>query len=51
MVGSPNQECPIGAMPKTAQQEDDERVPDNLRLGASASPHRDVNVIPEPGRQ
>ena len=51
MIGTPSQECPIGAMPKSAQQEDDERVPDNLRLGTPAPPHRDVNVIPEPGGQ
>lgn len=49
MVGAPGNECPVGAMPEAADQENDEGVADDLGLGATASSQGDVEIVPEPG--
>ena len=51
MEGAPDDESPVGPVPQSAHQEDDERVPDNLRLRAAAAAQRDIHVIPEPSGQ
>ena len=38
--------CPAGLY-----KEDDEGVPDNLRLRATTASQRDVHIVPEPGCQ
>ena len=51
MERAPGDKRPVRPMPQTADQEDHEGVPDDLRLGAPASAQRDIHVIPEPGGQ
>ena len=51
MEGAPDDEGPVGPVPQSAHQEDDERVTDNLRLRAAAAAQRNIHVIPEPGGQ
>ena len=51
MIRPPSNKCPIGSMPQTAQQENDEGVPNNHHLRAPAASHRNVHVVPEPTRQ
>ena len=38
-------------MPETAQQENDERITDYLRLGATTPTHGDIDIVSKPGRQ
>ena len=51
MIGSPSNESPVGAMPETAQQENDKRVANHLCLRAAAAAQRNIDVIAEPCRQ
>ena len=51
MIGSPDNESPVGPVPQSTHQEDDERVPYDLCLRATAAAERNVYIIAEPGRQ
>ena len=51
MEGAPGDECPIRAVPKAAEQENHERISDDLRLRTPATAQRDIHIIPEPGGQ
>lgn len=51
MVRAPGDEGPVGAVPETRQQEDDERVAHHLGFRDTATAQRDIDVIPEPSRQ
>ena len=48
---APSDERPIGAVPKTAHQEDDEHVADGLPLANARTAKRDVEVVAEPRRE
>ena len=51
MIGTPSNEGPIGSVPKTAQKENNESVPNYFCLAHSAAAQRNINIIPEPSRQ
>ena len=51
MVRASGDEGPVGAVPETRQQEDDEGVAHHLGLRDTAAAQGDVDVIPEPSRQ
>ena len=38
-------------MPESGNHEDNKRIPNLLALAASATPHRNIDVIAEPGRK
>ena len=48
---APSDERPIGAVPKTAHEEDDEDVADGLPLADARTAERDVEVVAEPRRE
>lgn len=51
MIRSPNDKGPVGPMPETAHQKDDEGISDHLRLTDTAAAQRNIDVIPKPRRQ
>ena len=51
VVRAPGDEGPVGAVPETRQQEDDEGVAHHLGLRDTAAAQGNVDVIPEPSRQ
>ena len=51
MNAAPNDERPIGAVPKTAHQEDDEDVADGFPFPHARSAERNVEVVAEPRRE
>ena len=51
VVRAPGDEGPVGAVPETRQQEDDEGVAHHLGFRDAAAAQRDVDEIPEPSRQ
>ena len=48
MDGAPEDEGPIGTVPKSAQQEDGELVADPFRFGNTVAPQRDVEIVAKP---
>ena len=48
MDAAPNDEGPISTVPKSAHEEDDEDVADDLPFANSRTSQRDVEVVPEP---
>lgn len=51
MVCAPSDEGPVRAMPETAQQEDDEGIPDHFCFRYAAAAQRDIDIVPKPSRQ
>ena len=51
MIRAPSNECPIRAVPETAQEENDESVPNDFPFTHSAAAQRDIHIIPKPSRQ
>ncbi len=49
VVRAPGDEGPVGPVPESADQEDDEGVADDLGLRAAAAAQGDVHIVPEPG--
>ena len=47
--GSPDDERPVGAVPQTAQQEDNQLVTDPFGFGDTIATKRDVEIVTEPG--
>ena len=50
MDAAPNDERPVGAVPKSAHEEDDKDVPYGLPFAHARSAQRDVEVVAEPSR-
>ena len=48
MIRAPSNECPIRAVPETAQKENDESVPHHLCLRNSAAAQRNIHIIAKP---
>lgn len=51
MESAPRNEGPISPVPESAQQENDESIPDNLPFRTPAAAERDIDVIAEPRGQ
>ncbi len=51
VVRSPGDERPVGAVPETAQEEDDKSVSYDFRLRNAAAAQRNIDIIAEPSRQ
>ena len=49
MEESPGEEGPVGAVPETAEQEDDEGVAYDFGLADAAAAEGDIDVVAEPG--
>ena len=48
MYGAPEDERPVGSMPKSAQEEDDELIADPFRFAYAIASQRDVEIVSEP---
>ena len=46
---APNDEGPVGAVPKSTHKEDDEDIADGLPFAHARTAQRDVEVVAEPG--
>src|SRR6266849_2770788 len=51
MDRSPKDECPVCAVPETAEQHGSHQVSVSLFLSIAATPQRNIQVITEPGTQ
>lgn len=49
MVETPKEESPVGAMPKTADEKDDEGVAEDFALRDTATAEGDIDIVAEPG--
>ena len=51
VVGTPCQKSPVGPMPETTNEENDEGVEHHAALGNTATSHGDVDIVSKPSGQ